>query len=207
MIPSAPLEWFDESNQGIVLLFGDAGRHSTQAWLEARRAERGGRQLRVDAQEAAAALRHARRWDIDSLFCDDCTDGTMLAAAFEAAAEGALVVLKCRAHDVVDGMRNLLNLVGGGVSERCLGLLSRHLRLAISERAVARADGQGTVAAFEVLQVTPAQRYFIRDNRIHQLPAQMAVGGRTGARWWPDEIRQGMDMEGRWEAREGVDHG
>lgn len=140
----------------------------------------------LDGQDAAHALRHARRWDIDTLFCNDCTEAGVFEAALDASVDGALVVLNCQARDVIDGMTYLVSLVEPGMSGRCLELLSLHLRFAISERGVTRADGQGTVAAFEVLHVLRAQRNLIRENSIHQLPVQMAVPGRTNARWWPD---------------------
>lgn len=207
MIPAAPLEWFDAADQGIVLIFGDNGRHGTQTWLQERRAERGGRQLGLDEQDAADALRHARRWDIDTLFCSDFTEGRVFAAALEASADGALVVVNCQARDVVDGLTYLCSLVEPGMSGHCLELLSLHLRFAISERAVTRADGQGTVAAFEVLNVIRAQRNLIRENSIHRLPAQMAVPGRTNARWWPDALADlVLDGTCSFEAAEAAGH-
>jgi len=188
VIPAAPLEWFDQASQGIVLLFGDDGRHETRAWLQERCGERGNRLVCPESGDAASTLRHARRWDIDSLFFDDCADGDTMMAALEVAEEGALVVLTSHTTDVVTGMQYLRSLLEPGTSGRGLGLLSRQLRLAISQRSVERADGQGKVASFEVLEVTPAQRNFIRSDMIHQLPAQMAVARGPGARWWPDAL-------------------
>jgi len=189
LIPAAPLAWFDAADQGLVLLIGDDGRHSTEAWLHERRVKRGGRLVRVnDLDVPATVLRHARRWDIDTVFCSDCTHPSVFPAALEAAEEGALVVLSLHARDIVDGMTYLRSLLVAGMSGRGLEVLSRQLCLAMSERAVTREDGSGTVAAFEVLDVTPAQRNFIREDSIHALPAQMAARGHTAARWWPDAL-------------------
>jgi Tfp pilus assembly ATPase PilU len=194
LIPAAALAQFDAADSGIVLVFGDSGREATAAWLRDRRTERGERLVRIDSGgslpgvDGTEVLARARRWDIDTFFCEDCEDGAVVSAALDAANDGALVVLTCEARDIVSGIRTLLSGVESTGSARSLEILSRQLRVAISERAVPRADHDGTVAAYEVLEVTPTQRHFIRSDMIHQLPAQMAVGHRGGARWWPDAL-------------------
>jgi hypothetical protein len=206
LIPVAALAWFDAADSGIVLLFGDSGRGATTEWLRDRRTERGGRVVSIDSGDPLPGLGvpdvlgRARRWDIDTFFCVDCVDGihgadgadgadgAAVSAALEAANDGAFVVLTCEARDIVGGIRTLLSGVEPARAARALEVLSRQLRVALSERAVPRADGDGTVAAYEVLEVTPTQRHFIRSDRIHQLPAQMAAGQPGGARWWPDAL-------------------
>jgi Tfp pilus assembly pilus retraction ATPase PilT len=188
VIPAVPLEWFDQATRGVVLIFGDADRRGTLSWLEKRRSQSGGRHLRLDEEDATTALRLVRRWDLDTVFCDDCTDGAMVKSALEASAEGTLVVLGCESPTVVDGLQYLVRLMEHSESGPCLALLSRQIGIALSQRRVARADGNGAVGSFEVLRMTHAQRNFVRSDMIHGLSAQMAADMAEGGRWWPDAL-------------------
>ena len=67
------------------------------------------------------------------------------------------------------------------VTEGLLGLLDRReLRGVIAQRLLPRANGDGRVAAFEIVVATAAVSNLIRDGKTHQIPATIQTGKKDG---------------------------
>ena len=69
-------------------------------------------------------------------------------------------------------------------------MLSESLRAVVSQRLVARADGQGRAVALEVLVITPAVSNLIREDKTFQLPSAMQVGRAHGMLLLDDSLEQ-----------------
>ena len=65
----------------------------------------------------------------------------------------------------------------------------------ISQRLLQRADGQGRVAAFEVVVATAAIRTMIRDNKMHQAQSVMESSHRDGMVTLDNALRALLDEE------------
>jgi twitching motility protein PilT len=58
--------------------------------------------------------------------------------------------------------------------------LSESLKYVVSQQLIPRRDGQGRVAAFEVLKGTFSIGNLIRDDKTYQIPSMMQIGRRFG---------------------------
>ncbi len=55
-------------------------------------------------------------------------------------------------------------------------LLSFSLEAVVSQALIERGDRPGRVLAYEYLQMTPAIRHLVRENKLHQVYSQMQMG-------------------------------
>src|SRR5665213_2397185 len=72
-------------------------------------------------------------------------------------------------------------------------MLSTSLRGVISQQLLKRADGNGRVAALEILINTPATANLIRQGKLDQLENAMQAGGQYGMRTMDTAIQQLLD--------------
>jgi twitching motility protein PilT len=73
-------------------------------------------------------------------------------------------------------------------------MLSTSLRGVISQQLLQRADGQGRVAALEILINTPASANLIRQGKLDQIETVMQSGGSLGMRTMDMAIQQLFDQ-------------
>ena len=83
-------------------------------------------------------------------------------------------------------------------SSRCGCSSPTTLQGVVTQKLVPTVDGQGRVAAAEVLVATPAIRNLIREGKTHQIYSSMQAGGRYGM--------QTMDMALAQHVKAGADH-
>ena len=137
------------------------------------------REIGRDTTSFARGLRAALREDPDVILVGELRDSETMAIALTAAETGHLVLATLHTQDVtssvnriVDGLQQNQQLV------RCQ--LAESLAVVASQRLLARADGQGRVAAYEVLVATDAVRHLIREGQVHQLQSYLQTGARNG---------------------------
>jgi twitching motility protein PilT len=58
--------------------------------------------------------------------------------------------------------------------------LAEALLAVLAQTLIPTIDGQGRVAALEIMVATPAVRNMIRENKIHQLPSAIQTGAKDG---------------------------
>ena len=137
------------------------------------------REIGRDTTSFARGLRAALREDPDVILVGELRDSETMAIALTAAETGHLVLATLHTQDVtssvnriVDGLQQNQQLVRSQLAES--------LAVVASQRLLARADGQGRVAAYEVLVVTDAVRHLIREGQVHQLQSYLQTGARNG---------------------------
>jgi twitching motility protein PilT len=69
-------------------------------------------------------------------------------------------------------------------------MLSNSLEAIISQQLIARADGKGRVAAFEILVANSAVRNLIRENKNAQLTSVIQTGAAVGMCTMKDSIKK-----------------
>ena len=72
-------------------------------------------------------------------------------------------------------------------------MLSTSLRGVVSQQLLQRADGEGRVAALEILINTPASANLIRQGKLDQIETVMQAGGALGMRTMDMAIQQLLD--------------
>ena len=137
------------------------------------------REIGRDTTSFARGLRAALIEDPDVILVGELRDSETMAIALTAAETGHLVLATLHTQDVtssvnriVDGLQQNQQLVRSQLAES--------LAVVASQRLLARADGQGRVAAYEVLVATDAVRHLIREGQVHQLQSYLQTGARNG---------------------------
>ncbi|MBQ8417772.1 MAG: PilT/PilU family type 4a pilus ATPase [Phascolarctobacterium sp.] len=137
------------------------------------------REVGRDTKSFACGLRSALRQDPDVILVGELRDRETTTVALIAAETGHLVLTTLHTNDAVGAVNRILDLFG---EERQLvrSQLSEVLQGIICQELISRAMGNGRVANFEVLSLTPALRSLIREGRIHQISSYLQTGRQQG---------------------------
>lgn len=110
------------------------------------------RELHSDTPSFAHALRAALRQAPRVILLGELLDPETMKMALEAAETGHLVLSSV---NTVDAAKTVERLVHATEHEAVRSRVAKCLRYVISQRLIPRRDGQGRVAAFEILKVSP----------------------------------------------------
>jgi twitching motility protein PilT len=119
------------------------------------------REVGLDTQSFAAALRAALRQDPDVIFVGEVRDEETMEIALKAAETGHVVMATLHTSDAVRTVNRMLALMKGDPNENRVRIASA-LQGIIAQRLLPRADGNGVVLAAEVLVATHSVRESIR---------------------------------------------
>src|SRR5215203_806270 len=135
------------------------------------------REIGVDTRSFAYALRSALRQDPDVILLGEMRDMETIETALHAAETGHLVFSTLHTLDATETINRIISVFPPHQQKQIRLQLAVVLKASIAMRLVPRADGQGRVAAMEVLVATP----FIKDSIIdkektHLIPTAIAQG-------------------------------
>ncbi|MBX3181618.1 MAG: PilT/PilU family type 4a pilus ATPase [Polyangiaceae bacterium] len=119
------------------------------------------REIGMDTQSFAAALRASLRQDPDVIQVGEIRDGETMEIALKAAETGHLVLSTLHTPDVARTMNRVFALAEGDHDELRMRLADS-LQGIVAQRLLPRADGQGMALAAEVLVATGSVRESIR---------------------------------------------
>jgi twitching motility protein PilT len=137
-------------------------------------------ELESDIAAYAAAVRSFMRADPDVLLIGEMRDRATMAAALAAAETGHLVLSSLHTGDAVQTVDRLVDAFPGAEQQQVRAQLAATLVAVTSLRLVPRSDGDGRVAAAEVLLGTDAVRAMIRDGKSHQLRNALSTARAAG---------------------------
>jgi twitching motility protein PilT len=109
------------------------------------------REVGLDTNSYAAALRHVIRQDPDVIFVGEIRDPESALSAIQAAETGHLVISTLHTIDCQETINRILDLFPPSQQKEVRTSFAGSLRGIVSQRLVARADGKGRVPAVEVL--------------------------------------------------------
>ncbi|MGE4470886.1 MAG: type IV pilus twitching motility protein PilT [Desulfovibrio sp.] len=136
-----------------------------------------------------AALRGALREDPDILLVGEMRDYETIALALEAAETGHLVLSTLHTVSAVKTIDRIIEVFPEDMQAQVRSSFADSFKAVISQTLMKRADGQGRVAAVEVLRGTPAVRNLIRKSENHQIPSVMQTNKHGGMQPLDDHIR------------------
>ena len=205
MAMSVLIDWADRVS-GLVLFSGRSGcgKSSTQAALVERinsngkrhvitvedpieyvHKSRGGlvhqREVGWHVQSFERALGAALRENPDVIVVGELRDTRSVQLALEAAETGHLVLATCHAGNAINSVSRLLEAVPAAQRSSARGLLAQSL-IGIVFQCLLPTESGGRVAAFELLQATPAVRNLIREDKPMQILSAMQTGKTAGMR-------------------------
>jgi twitching motility protein PilT len=121
------------------------------------------REIGVDTQTFAAALRAALRQDPDVILVGEMRDFETIETALTAAETGHLVLSTLHTLDARETVNRIISVFPPYQQKQVRLQLASILRAVISQRLVPRADGRGRVPALEVMIATARVRECIAD--------------------------------------------
>jgi twitching motility protein PilT len=109
------------------------------------------REIGIDTDSYATALRHVIRQDPDVIFVGEIRDPESALSAIQAAETGHLVISTLHTPDCMETINRLLDLFPAQQQKEVRTSFAGSLRAIVSQRLVPRADGKGRVPAIEIL--------------------------------------------------------
>ena len=138
------------------------------------------REIGVDTQSFANALRAALRQDPDVILVGEMRDFETIETALTAAETGHLVMSTLHTLDATETINRIISVFPPYQQKQVRLQLAAILKAVISQRLVPRADGKGRVPALEVLISTARVRECIADkDRTKELHDAIAKGFTT----------------------------
>ena len=128
------------------------------------------REIGIDTEDFATALRAALRQDPDVIFVGEIRDRETCQAALQAADTGHLVISTLHTIDVAETINRMIDFFPPFQQQQIRVSIAGSLRGVVSQRLVPRADGRGLIAAVEVLIMNGRIRDLIIDpERTHEI--------------------------------------
>jgi twitching motility protein PilT len=126
------------------------------------------------------ALRGALREDPDIIVIGELRDLETISLAMTAAETGHFVLASLHTANAVRTVNRMIGAFPSNEQDQVRAMLSESLRAVISQRLVPTADGQGRVAALELLIINRAIGNLIRDEKTIQIRSSMQTGRSHG---------------------------
>jgi len=121
------------------------------------------REVGVDTPDFRTGLQAALRQDPDVIVIGELRDAETIDTAIKAAETGRLVISTLSTPDVPTTVQRLVSTFPAEEQAIARLRLSDAVQAIVAQRLLARADGQGRVAAMEVLVAAPEMRDLLRD--------------------------------------------
>tara|TARA_R110002072_G_scaffold117433_2_gene248522 strand:+ start:4667 stop:5722 length:1056 start_codon:yes stop_codon:yes gene_type:complete len=162
------------------------------------------REVGVDTQSYANALKASLREAPDVILIGEIRDRTTMEAALELANTGHLAISTLHANNANQAMERVINMFPQDMHKQLFMDLSLNIRAVVSQRLVLGIDGKRT-AAIEILVNTPHIQELILKGDIDELKVAMAESGQRGMQTF-DTALFNLYKEGRIELEEALNN-
>lgn len=153
-----PIEFVYENKQGLI----------TQ------------RELNVHTNSFSEAIKGALRQDPDVVMVGEMRDLETIAAAITLAETGHLVLSTLHTVNAAQTVDRMIDVFPPYQQQQIRSQLASTLKGVISQVLLPRADGEGRVAAYEIMVCNDAVRNCISKAETHQLPSIMQINADEG---------------------------
>ncbi len=148
------------------------------------------REIGLDSQSYANALRAALREDPDVILVGEMRDFETISVAITAAETGHLVLSTLHTIGAASTVDRVIDVFPPHQQQQIRVQLANVLEAVISQQLIPTMDGEGRVAAFEVMHANHAVRNLIREGKSHQLSSVMQTNRKLGMINMDDAIIQ-----------------
>ncbi len=138
------------------------------------------REVGPHTQSFSNALRAALREDPDVILVGEMRDLETIRLALSAAETGHLVFGTLHTSSAAKTVDRVVDVFPAAEKEMVRSMLSESLRAVISQTLCKTKDGEGRVAAHEIMIGTPAIRNLIRENKVAQMYSAIQTGQNVG---------------------------
>lgn len=147
------------------------------------------REVRLDTATFSSGLRAALREDPDVILIGEMRDLETISTAITAAETGHLVLATLHTPDAAQTIDRIIDAFPANQHAQIRFQLSNVLVAIYAQRLLRHRNGNGRVAAIEVLVNTPAIANLIRSEKVHQIKNII----QTGARYGMQTMKQAVD--------------
>ena len=138
------------------------------------------REVSTHTMSFSNALRSALREDPDVILVGEMRDLETIRLALTAAETGHLVFGTLHTSSAAKTIDRIVDVFPAAEKEMVRSMLSESIRAVISQTLLKSKDGEGRVAAHEIMIGTPAIRNLIRENKIAQMYSSIQTGQNVG---------------------------
>ncbi len=153
------------------------------------------REVGSHTKSFANALKAALREDPDILLVGELRDLETIALALTAAETGHIVFGTLHTNSAAKTIDRIIDVFPSGQQQQIRTMLAESLRGVVAQWLFSRADGQGRVAAFEIMKNNKAIANLIREGKVHQIASAMQTGHNQGMilfeKYIEDLVRKG----------------
>lgn len=148
------------------------------------------REIGLDSENYANALRAALREDPDVILVGEMRDFETISVAITAAETGHLVLSTLHTIGAASTVDRVIDVFPPHQQQQVRVQLSNVLEAVISQQLIPTSDGTGRVAAFEVMHANHAVRNLIREGKSHQLTSVIQTNRKMGMITMDEAIQQ-----------------
>lgn len=148
------------------------------------------REIGLDSNNYARALRAALREDPDVILVGEMRDFETISTAITAAETGHLVFSTLHTIGAASTVDRIIDVFPPHQQQQIRVQFANVLEAVISQQLIPTVDGKGRVAAFEVLHNNTAVRNLIREGKTHQLASIMQTNRKAGMMTMDDALGQ-----------------
>lgn len=148
------------------------------------------REIGLDSESYANALRAALREDPDVILVGEMRDFETISVAITAAETGHLVLSTLHTIGAASTVDRIIDVFPPHQQQQIKVQLANVLEAVISQQLIPTEDGKGRVAAFEILHANHAVRNLIREGKSHQLMSVMQTNRKIGMMTMDEAIIQ-----------------
>ncbi|MCF0145469.1 MAG: Flp pilus assembly complex ATPase component TadA, partial [Eubacterium sp.] len=135
------------------------------------------REIHLDSESYISALRAALRQSPDVILLGEMRDYETISVAVTAAETGHLLFSTLHTLGAANTINRIIDVFPANQQRQIAIQLSSVLNAVVSQQLIPSVDGR-LVPAFEIMNVTPAIRNLIRDNKIHQIDGIIYSSGK-----------------------------
>ena len=148
------------------------------------------REIGMDTESYANALRAALREDPDVILVGEMRDFETISVAITAAETGHLVLSTLHTIGAASTVDRIIDVFPPHQQQQIRVQLANVLEAVISQQLIPTADGKKRVAAFEVMHANHAVRNLIREGKSHQLTSVIQTNRKMGMMTMDEAISQ-----------------
>ncbi|RMF95588.1 MAG: type IV pilus twitching motility protein PilT [Candidatus Schekmanbacteria bacterium] len=148
------------------------------------------RELGPHTHSFANALRSALREDPDIILVGEMRDLETIQLALTAAETGHLVFGTLHTSSAPKTVDRIIDVFPAAQQGQIRAMFSESIQAVITQHLFKRKDGQGRVAALEIMIGTPAIRNLIREAKISQIPSIIQTSQKFGMQTMDQAIKE-----------------
>ncbi|MDD5089283.1 MAG: type IV pilus twitching motility protein PilT [Candidatus Wallbacteria bacterium] len=153
------------------------------------------RTLGEDVPSFSHALKYVLRQDPDVILIGEMRDFETISTAITAAETGHLVFSTLHTTDASQTVERIIDTYPENLHHQIRKQLSLNLKAVISQRLVPKKDGQGRVAALEIMIITPILRKIIAEGEVNKIYKVISEGELEGMQTFNQALKKFLDQD------------